>query len=124
MATKPLFASVGLFFHAGAILLLFFIILGGIKDATPLNQFYWFQADTSAIQGAQPITRWTLWGMCGVDANSKNTNCTANKPDFPFDPINNFNTQNGVPNDFIVNRDVSMTLIIYKYWTEKADRFV
>jgi len=105
MATKPIIASVGAFFTAGAVLLLFLIILAGIKDHAPLNQLYWIDVDTSKISGAPPTSRWTLWGICEAGSDGRNTNCTSNKAAYPFDPSNNFNTQTGIPSDFIQNRD-------------------
>ena len=54
---------------AGSLLLLWFIILSGIKDSTPLNKVYFLRADTSGITGARDITQWTYFKFCG-DGNS------------------------------------------------------
>lgn len=85
-------------------MLLFLIVLAGAFDRSPLNQFYWLEADTSGIQGAPDQTRWTNYGYCGVQ-NGKNYNCSSNKPDFAFQPDKTFGTTQGVPQDFIENHD-------------------
>lgn len=100
-----------------AIVLLFFILLAGTKDTTPLNEFFWFQANTSKIPGAPEVSRWTLYGICGVNSDGKNFNCTKSVADFAFQPDVTWNTHTGVPNDFIVNHD------IYYYLTRFAFPF-
>ncbi|KAI9703201.1 MAG: hypothetical protein M1836_007766 [Candelina mexicana] len=87
---RPGIAFVSLFLTAGAILLLFLVILSGAVNGNPLNQIYFLQADTSGIQGALPQSRWTLWNICGVDDSGRNANCGAVKPAFPFNPQSNF----------------------------------
>jgi hypothetical protein len=82
-------------------------LLGGAKDLNPLNQFYWLEVDTSDIQGAPSKTRWTFYNYCEVQ-NGRNSNCSKNKADFPFEPDRTFGTTNGVPNDIIENHDVSI----------------
>lgn len=93
---------VGLFFTAGAILLIFLTLLGGTRNRNPLNQIYFLEADTGNIPGAPSISRWTFWQICGVLSDGRN-NCGASHPDFPFDPPNkdNFGTTTNVPAAFI-----------------------
>lgn len=56
---------------ATSILFLFFIILAGVTDTTPLNKTYFMQADTSGIEGARDTTQWTYLYDCGPS----NTDC-------------------------------------------------
>lgn len=93
-----------LIFNAGAILLLFFILLGGAFDRFPLNRFFWLEADTSQISGAPKKSRWTLYGFCEVK-DGVNSNCSSNRPAYAIQPEKNFGTTKGVPQDFIDNHD-------------------
>ncbi|KAJ5212141.1 uncharacterized protein N7498_003787 [Penicillium cinerascens] len=92
----------GLFFTAGAILLIFLVILGGARNTIPLNEIYFLEADTSNIPGAPAISRWTFWSLCSVAPDGKSI-CGTSHPDHPFDPPNpnNFNTTINVPHQFI-----------------------
>lgn len=92
----------GMFFMAGALLLIFLTILGGATNTVPLNMIYFLQAETGKIPGAPPLSRWTLWSVCSVDDNGKNI-CGSSHVDLPFDPPNhrNFNTTINVPSGFI-----------------------
>ncbi|KAK9451673.1 SUR7/PalI family-domain-containing protein [Limtongia smithiae] len=85
----------------GAALLLLLILLSGVTETNPLNRIFYMEADTSAISGAPATTRWTLWNRCGVDSNGHNTDCTANKPAYAFQPVVNFGTSSGVPSSLI-----------------------
>lgn len=90
---------------AGAALLLFFVLLTGGTEGSVLKNWYWLEADTSQIQGAPfQTTRWTSYNVCGV-SNGDNTDCSATKAAFPFSPVDNFGTSNGVPQSFIDDRD-------------------
>jgi len=71
---------VSLVLIAGAIVLMFFVILAGLKTTTPLNKTYFLTADTSGITGARPITQWTYFYVCG----SGNTDCGKPVPDLPL----------------------------------------
>ncbi|KAK9468362.1 SUR7/PalI family-domain-containing protein [Lipomyces arxii] len=71
-------------------------MLAGVRESTPLNRFYYLEADTSGIQGAPDLTRWALWSRCGVQ-DGHNANCTDNTPGYPFRPAQNFGTTQGVP---------------------------
>jgi hypothetical protein len=92
----------GLFFTAGAILLIFLTLLGGARNSTPLNQVYFLQADTGNIPGAPTTARWTFWNVCNVTSSGRN-DCGSSHPDFPFDPPSrrNFGTEENVPKEFI-----------------------
>jgi hypothetical protein len=92
----------GLFFTAGAILLIFLTLLGGARNSTPLNEIYFLQADTGNIPGAPTTARWTFWNVCNVTSNGRN-DCGSTHVDFPFDPPSrrNFGTTQNVPPEFI-----------------------
>ncbi|KAG5362154.1 SUR7 family protein [Yarrowia sp. C11] len=100
MVLRPLFGATSILLIAGATLLSFFVLLAGARDSAPLNNFYWMEASTSSIPGAPDTTRWTTYNYCGV-ADGKNADCSPNKADFPFDPVRNFGTEEGVPEEFI-----------------------
>lgn len=93
---------VGLFFMAGAILLIFLTLLGGATNTNPLNQIYFLQAATANIPGAPALSRWTFWQICSVLPNGR-SHCGDTHPDFPFDPPSqsNFGTNVNVPPPFI-----------------------
>jgi len=66
---------------AGSIVLLFFVILSGVKNSSPLNKTYFLSADTSSIAGSGRATsRWTYFYVCGEG----NTNCGKAVPALPF----------------------------------------
>jgi hypothetical protein len=76
--------------------MMFFVILSGVKDVTPLNQIYFLQANTSSIQGARPISQWTYFYICGLD----NQNCSSATAALPFGYAWLGNT-NGAPSDLV-----------------------
>lgn len=80
MAGHPVLGLTGLVFLAGSILLLFFIILSGVKGTTPLDKTYFLQADTSGITGARDLSQWTYFHICGAG----NTGCSKASPAMPF----------------------------------------
>jgi hypothetical protein len=82
-------ALTSLILLAGAILLIFLTLLGGAVDRNPTNQFYFLEAETDAIPGARPLTRWTFWNACGVTPNGRN-DCPKARPAYPFDLTRNF----------------------------------
>lgn len=65
---------------AASIVMIFFVILSGMKDASPLNKTYFLQADTSGISGARDISQWTYFYVCGEG----NTDCSKAKPAMAF----------------------------------------
>lgn len=72
--------TVSLILIAGALVLMFFVILSGVTDTTPLNKTYFLRADTSSIPGARAISQWTYFYVCGEG----NTNCGSPVPALPF----------------------------------------
>lgn len=77
---RGIMGTVSLILIAGAIVLMFFVILSGVTNTTPLNKTYFLRADTSSITGARPISQWTYFYVCG-DGNS---DCGSPVPDLPF----------------------------------------
>lgn len=65
---------------AASIVFMFFVILSGVTDTTPLNKTYFLRADTSSISGARPVSQWTYFYVCGQG----NTDCGKPVPDLPF----------------------------------------
>jgi hypothetical protein len=65
---------------AGSIVLLFFVVLSGVSNSTPLNKTYFLQADTSSIAGARDTSQWTYFFVCGAG----NRNCGDAVPALPF----------------------------------------
>ena len=67
-------------FLAASLVMLWFVILSGLTDTSPLKQTYFLQAFTGGISGARGITQWTYFFICGPD----NTDCG---PAYPALPI-------------------------------------
>lgn len=66
---------------ATAVLFMFFVVLSGVKDHTPLNRIWFLQADTSHIAGApRPFSQWTYFYVCG----DHNKNCGDAVPALPL----------------------------------------
>ncbi|CAK7271745.1 Eisosomes component [Sporothrix epigloea] len=68
---------------ATSIVLLFFVILGGVTNTTPLNKTFFLQADTSGIEGAHDITQWTFFYSCGPN----NEQCGSAHPAMSFGKV-------------------------------------
>lgn len=72
---------VSLILIAGAIVLMFFVVLSGVTNSTPLNKTWFLQADTSSIAGSgRAVSQWTYFYVCG----SGNQNCGSAVPDLPI----------------------------------------
>lgn len=56
---------VGIVLLSASLLFLWFVILSGVTDHTPLNKIYFLRADTSGITGARDVTQWTYFYFCG-----------------------------------------------------------
>jgi len=65
---------------AGSIVLMFFVVLSGVTNSTPLNKTYFLQANTGSISGARPVSQWTYFYICGAD----NQDCGSTVPALPF----------------------------------------
>jgi len=66
---------------AGSIVLIFFVVLSGVKNTSPLNKTYFLQADTSSIAGSgRAVSQWTYFYVCGAG----NQGCGKPVPALPF----------------------------------------
>jgi len=66
---------------AASIVFMFFVILAGVSNTTPLNKTYFIQIDTSALQNApRPLTQVTYFYNCGAG----NKDCSAPVPALPI----------------------------------------
>ena len=66
---------------AGSIVLMFFVVLSGVANSTPLNKTWFLQADTSAVTGSGRATsQWTYFYVCGAD----NQQCGSPVPALPI----------------------------------------
>lgn len=73
--------TVSLILIAGSVVLLFFVVLSGVKHTTPLSKTYFLKADTSAIAGSgRAVSQWTYFYVCGEG----NNNCGSPVPALPF----------------------------------------
>ncbi|KAG6039351.1 hypothetical protein E4U41_002852 [Claviceps citrina] len=70
----------GLIMLATSMLFLFFIILSGVDESTPLNKTYFLRANTAGITGAREWSQWTYFYICG----DNNLECTNAKAGMPF----------------------------------------
>lgn len=93
---KALSNSANIFLLAGANLLFVFIILGGSVNHFPFNDFWFVKADTSDISNAYPESGWYFWGVCNIEDKSQ---CNLGAA-YPIEPSRNFQTTDGVPQDF------------------------
>lgn len=72
---------VSLILIAGAIVLMFFVVLSGVTNTTPLNKTYFLSADTSTLTGSGRATsQWTYFYVCGAG----NQNCGSPVPALPL----------------------------------------
>ncbi|KAL2198459.1 SUR7/PalI family-domain-containing protein [Corynascus similis CBS 632.67] len=95
---------------AGSLVLLWFVILSGITDTSPLRQTYFLRADTSGIQGARSITQWTYFKTCGLD----NTDCGPSRPALPLGDAWASNAR-GAPSELIGSHGNDTTSRFYWY---------
>ncbi|KAH7381837.1 putative SUR7 family protein FMP45 [Cadophora sp. MPI-SDFR-AT-0126] len=65
----------------GALVLMFFVVLSGVKDTTPLNKSWFLKADTSSFPGSgRAVSYWTYWKICANGGGD----CGSTVPDLPF----------------------------------------
>jgi hypothetical protein len=107
---RGIMGIVSLILIAGAIVLMFFVVLSGLTNTTPLNKTYFLQADTSSITGARPLSQWTYFYVCGEG----NTNCGKPVPALPFGYAWVGNS-NGAPASLIGSHGKATTSTHYYY---------
>ncbi|PVH72803.1 hypothetical protein DL98DRAFT_520319 [Cadophora sp. DSE1049] len=65
----------------GALVLMFFVVLSGVKDTTPLNKSWFLRADTSSFPGSgRAESYWTFWKVCATGGGQ----CGSTVPALPF----------------------------------------
>ena len=106
IVTEGIFALASLILVAGGVLLMLFITLAGAVDGSPVNRWYFLEADTGNIPNAPAVSRWTYWNVCGVqgartvcgDRHYENVH-----PMFPFNPPGKktFRTDVNIPQNFL-----------------------
>lgn len=67
MAKNAILGTAALFLISASLMFLWFIILSGVTDRSPLSKTYFLRADTSGITGARDVTQWTYFFFCGRD---------------------------------------------------------
>ena len=73
--------SLSWFLLAGALIMLWLVILSGVRNHTPLNKIWFLRADTSGIRGStHPVSQWTYFHICGQG----NMNCDKAKAALPL----------------------------------------
>ncbi|KAF7877194.1 hypothetical protein EAF04_000879 [Stromatinia cepivora] len=78
--TRGLMGTISLILIGASIMFMFFVILGGVTQTTPLDKTQFLRADTSSIAGARPISQWNYFRVCG----DGNTDCGSSVPALPF----------------------------------------
>lgn len=82
---------------SSSIVFMFFVILSGVRDVTPLNRTWFLQADTSHITGTtRALSQWTFFFICGA----RNRNCGDPVPALPLGYAWGAGSD-GVPEDLI-----------------------
>lgn len=76
----PILGLLSMTLLAGAIVLMFFVVLSGLTNSAPLNNTYFLRASTDGITGSRPISQWTYFYVCGEG----NTDCGSPYPALPF----------------------------------------
>lgn len=108
-----MFGLAGLIFMAGSLAMLFFIVLAGVHDSTPLNQTYFLQVNTQGIAGASRaggVSQWTYFYICGEG----NTDCSQAKAAYPFGYAWDADA-NGVPDAILGSHGDGTTSTKYYY---------
>jgi len=65
---------------AGSIVLMFFVVLSGVTNSTPLNKTWFLRADYSYEGSGRTTSQWTYFYVCG----NHNQNCGAPVPALPL----------------------------------------
>ncbi|CAK7903080.1 protein Sur7p [[Candida] anglica] len=88
-----------------------FLLIVNLNGTRGLPQLYWSEVETITIRGAiYETTRWTSYGICGVDFNGGNVNCTTKVIAFPYSPYYSFLDKSTLPSEIFKNRDLYSSL--------------
>ena len=116
---RPILNLAAIVLLAGGIVLQFLTILSGAVQSSPVNLVYFLQASTDGVSGGRPDLpnpiRWTFFALCGVDGN-RNANCYPVRPALPFDPPNNFRTDQGLPDGFDGNKFYLLSRFMFAFY--------
>lgn len=111
---RRIFTIVPIFLLIGASLLLFFINLAGANNSGVLANFYWSEVDARQFDIGRNKVRWTLYSICGVK-DGDNADCSSTSPAYPYSPVDNFDSLENIPKEFIDNRDTYYYLSRFAY---------
>ncbi|KFX96741.1 hypothetical protein V490_03165 [Pseudogymnoascus sp. VKM F-3557] len=95
---------------AGALVMMWLVLLSGVTHHSPLNKIYFLRADTSGIGNARPISQWTYWYVCG----DNNENCGKPVPALPLGYAWTGNSQ-GAPKALVGSHGHNTTSKYYYY---------
>jgi hypothetical protein len=119
MLKNAALGATGIILLSGSLLLLWFVILSGVSNVTPLRNTYFLQADTSGITGARPLTQWTYFYFCGRG----NRDCGPPRPAPAFGKAWSGNAANA-PEDLIGSHGGDTTSFHYYYMWRFAWVFI
>lgn len=90
---------------------MWFVILSGVREHTPLNRVWFLRADTSGIAGSKhPVSQWTFFKICG----EFNRNCDKSKAALPLGYAW-YDDSTGAPRDLAGNHGHNTTSRYYFY---------
>ena len=98
------FTLLSVIFTSGALLLLFFTLLDGVKTTSPLNHFWYLKANVQGAGVPQPdgYTYWTTFNTCGGN-NGVLSQCGPVRAAFGFHPYTQLSDTTGLPATFMEN---------------------
>ncbi|KAL2065602.1 hypothetical protein VTL71DRAFT_3272 [Oculimacula yallundae] len=95
----------------GALVLMFFVVLSGVKDTTPLNKSWFLRVDTSSLPSAgRAQSYFTYWKVCATGGGQ----CGSTIPAIPLGAIWRGETQ-AVPAGLVGNHYHGTTSSYYYY---------
>lgn len=116
---RPLLGVAAIVLLAGGIVLQFLVVLSGAVNSSPVNLVYFLQASTDGVSGGRPNLpnpiRWTFFALCGSE-NGNNANCYPVRAALPFDPQNNFGTEQGVPDALGASKFYYLSRVMFAFY--------
>lgn len=91
--------------------LMYFVVLGGVTSSTPLNKTQFLSVDTSSITGARATSNWNYFYVCGAG----NTDCGNAVPALPLGYAWVGTTQENVPAELTGSHAQNTTSFYYYY---------